>query len=782
MTIQEALNSKYFKKYEFLYIKILDIGEDILSKEDELIKLLKFLLETFKPTNWSDSYGNVETKEDTFKWIVSNRNIDKEEYLYIINMKSSFVMAFSDHGILKFERGIIIDNINVNMIKELVLNGEIRPSYKPKKRIKRLLENNLHESYPYDSFIVKFNNVNELNEITDSLSSGYNLYLSSHLYYISKNFLEMDNQRSLFLRLYFIQDKLSYEINDFNRLEEYSNVYNWKYDRVYSLNDLRMGVLDRILYTGKSLPTYTPKEKPKRILENFNLPLNIIDKLFQLNFYDTFIFKINEDETDYSTKILKELNIIKTINDFKYDSVFFTKDFIINGNLYSKYKLYECKRDVMIERIRPQINCKIAPIQDSFKDFEKYLKENIFNTNKLYEPKGKRERLLERKYIHKDYPFKTVIIEIKNEYELSYMIKYLKKEFDAHMTDYHEDELKKYLLDDDTIYIRFNYRYNDMDISHGNVSSLEYNIKRRKLNYYKIYTVKDVKNGVIENILNYGKDAPLSNKLYEPKGKIIRENMITNLKDYLLLEKSSLSALGVPREVMQPIQKDLAIPSDAKWDRIRLKKDAISIINDNKKVLLLQIGIDEIMVFISFNNKYFIDTYTMKDSKDWGGGYNKLPRENVSKTQFISRIDSSVILYHLLDDFSIKTQPYRKIEKKEKEFTKFNENFKNDFLEQFNAILRRIVGYNYKDAKDEIAEKAKRVELENKMMISGLENPLEGPNSLTILDQFIIEFEDEYSKYFDERLDLMELSELFTREKIMTSFMLFIYSGKIITT
>jgi len=895
MTTYDALNSEYFKKYDFLYLKILNKNENIINKEYILLELLSFLLDTFKPTNWLG-----DTPMNAFDWLIKYRK-NEDQYLCIIKMGNNFGMTYQEESNLTFKNGIILENLNINEIKNLIKHGSIRPNYKPKKNI-RLLENNLHDNYPYDSFVIKFNTVNELDEITDILNVEYNVYLSSYLYTLCVNYLEMnENKKSLFLRLYFIEDKLTYEINHFDKLDEYSKDYGWNYDRIYTLNDFRDGVLSRILKTGKSIPTYKPKEKSKRILESYITDRDLTTeqqlKLFKIG--DDVIVKKNaydyfNDVNDYMNDFLggkyKILDMTTLWDAYEDESKFYITDFneskyddllLTVGDKNDKnnswmwyYKcliptrkldpVYEPKRNIrLLEKFnnlsnKYDYNCLIIKIDTikEIEDLEKYLsnynifihdistiKRHLYNghncyiriyinqrNNRLvatgnimkyldeyssefdfkyekiydvesfikfnilgniirfgiyipdYEPKGSSKRLLERKNIHKDYPFKTIIVEIKNEHELSYMIEYLKNEFDSYMTDYHEKELKKYLLNGDSVYIRFNYRYNSIDISHSNMYSLEYNIKRKKLNYYKLYTVKDVKNGIIENILNSGKEEPLSIKLYKPKGKIIRENMITKLKDYLLLEKSSLSALGVPREVMQPIQKDLAIPADAKWDRIKLKRDAVDILNNNDKVLLLQIDIDMISVFISFNNKYFIDTYVMKDSKDWGGGYNKLPREKVSKTQFISRLDSSVLLYHLIDNFSIKTQPYRKMDKKEKNFLEFTENFKKDFLQQFNSILKRIVGYNYKDAKDDIADKAKRVEIENKMMISGLENPLEGPNSLTILDQFLIEFEDEYSKYFDERLDIMELSELFTRDKIMTSFMLFIYSGKIITT
>jgi len=124
-------------------------------------------------------------------------------------------------------------------------------------------------------------------------------------------------------------------------------------------------------------------------------------------------------------------------------------------------------------------------------------------------------------------------------------------------------------------------------------------------------------------------------------------------------------------------------------------------------------------------------------------------------------------------------QNVRQLYKRNDSFTEFTLNFKKDFLHNFNNILKRIVGNNYKDAKDEINAKAKKIEIENNMMISGLDNTIEGNNSMTILDEFIVQFEDAYSEYFDAYLNIQELSKYFTREKMLTAFMLFIYSGKL---
>lgn len=255
-----------------------------------------------------------------------------------------------------------------------------------------------------------------------------------------------------------------------------------------------------------------------------------------------------------------------------------------------------------------------------------------------------------------------------------------------------------------------------------------------------------------------------------------------NIND-LLLEKSSLSALGVPKEVMQPIQKDFAIPPNAQWNRIRLKKDAEKILREGEKELLLQIETDSIKVFVSYmttsGDKYFVDTYILED-KGWVGEYKKIPREEITLTQLLYQINSKSLLYQLTSPFSLIRQSKRKLIEKEKKFEQFTTKFKEDFLSNFDTILKRIVGSKYNDVKQEIKDKARQMEIENQMMLSGLDDPLEGPNSLTILDEFIMQFEDAYSEFFGERLDIQELSKYFTREKIMTSFMYFIYTGKLL--
>ena len=264
---------------------------------------------------------------------------------------------------------------------------------------------------------------------------------------------------------------------------------------------------------------------------------------------------------------------------------------------------------------------------------------------------------------------------------------------------------------------------------------------------------------------------------------ITKFNEYNLLQESLILEKSSLTALGVPREVMQPIQRDLALSPAAEWEKMNHKKDIIDYLRKGDKNLFIQVAIDGIKIFGSYPSikgvTYFIDYYIYKDD-DWAGEFQKHKREYKTLTQLAIDIEPRTNIYRLKGDFEINKQPKRKMIKKEKSFIEFSERFKTDFLQQFDKILKRITGTNFKKAKEKITDKAKKIAVENNLLIKSLDNPLNGPNGLSILDEFLYKFEDTYSEYFDERIDIQELANYFTYEKIMTMFMYFIYTGKIL--
>jgi len=265
----------------------------------------------------------------------------------------------------------------------------------------------------------------------------------------------------------------------------------------------------------------------------------------------------------------------------------------------------------------------------------------------------------------------------------------------------------------------------------------------------------------------------------------IMENTMLNFNDFmnegLIVEKSSLTALGVPPNVMKDIQKDLAIPSNANWVKVNHKFEINNFLRKGIKSLFLQININAISVIVCYPTikgiEFFVDRYKYI-ADDWGGDFTKSKRVFPSYTQTMLQILPKSNIYRLEDDFSIIKQAKRKAIKKEVQFNDFTETFKKEFIQKFDAILKRVTGAKFKEAKGKIGEKAKQIALENHMLIKNLDNPMEEPNGLSILDEFLYQFEDEYSEFFGERLDIQELCNYFTRDKVLSMLMFFIWKGK----
>jgi len=393
------------------------------------------------------------------------------------------------------------------------------------------------------------------------------------------------------------------------------------------------------------------------------------------------------------------------------------------------------------------------------------VKQLILN-NGIIEPSYKPRKIIKESNYFDSY--NNIVIAMNTEEEINYVYNYIVDNINKYLDykvyyAYLEGLLYKLRMGDiPTI----SYYSDQNKFKYGTVKFTEQE-KGVYFIYDKIHNIKDLPE-IKQLIINNGKRPS-----YNPK-KIIREN--------ILLEKSSLTPLGVPREVMQPIQKDFALSSDVEWEKMDYKKDIIQLLRQGDKELFIQITNDSIVIFGCYPSPkgtvYFVDKYIYRDT-DWSGEYEKIKREYKTITQTVIDIEPKTNIYKLKGDFSIDTQNKRKMINKEKSFVEFTENFKTDFLKKFDSILKRITGTHYKKAKKEIEAKAKKIALENQLLIQGLDNPLRGPNGLTILDEFLHQFEEAYSEYFEERIDLEEMGKYFTNEKVMTMFMYYIYRNRL---
>ena len=280
------------------------------------------------------------------------------------------------------------------------------------------------------------------------------------------------------------------------------------------------------------------------------------------------------------------------------------------------------------------------------------------------------------------------------------------------------------------------------------------------------------------------------------------------LLSYKLFEKSSLINIGVPKYVMKLIQRDYAISDDAQWSQLTYKKDIITLLHNQKNNLIISICENKINILFSFNKQYYTENYSII-SDDFGNDqWTKSDRIITTLTDAVKVIPRYCKSYQLisgtwLHEFS-KT---RKIRKEESKFDSITDNFKKDFAENFTKIVKRLYGKNaniitniiinhLKNVKQNLTnaqireilylnvDRAKEADiLKNKQTEKDpykLYNDVVRADSLTIFNEYLIKFEDEYSDKYKEYLNISIMIDKFSRDKIMTAFMIYLYTNKLI--
>ena len=570
---------------------------------------------------------------------------------------------------------------------------------------------------------------------------------------------KLKNGKTPYIRYSWKTNGFSYGSKEY--LDEPGNngVYGTK--NFYYIADLPE-VISLIKNKGKIMPSYNPKTF---------ITENNYDKYSNKYSHIAIIIK-NEDELDKAySYMVKEINPIteSNVTDNYCSGI---RSYLRRG-MYGNFIYYIAENYMRYgsvdytEEHPSAFNIEKFFTVDEL-DTVKYLIENDkYPAKPNYNPK---------KFIYETKTYfdkhSDIVIELKSEDEIIKVYNYINEEINKYTNNPISEACmsgaKRYLEERETpTFIYFN---RDSNWMYGTKEFLLNNPSTA--NYLKIYNVND-----LEYIKNLIKNKDILIPTYEPR-IFITENF-----NELLLEKSSLTKLGIPREVMQPIQRDLALSPDAEWQKMQHKKDIIDYLRKGGENLFIQVAIDSIKVIVSYpspkGTQFFVDNYIYKDT-GWAGEFKKQKREYKTLTQLAIDIEPRTNIYRLDGKFSINKQAQRNLMRKEKSFMDFSDKFKTDFLQKFDKILKRISGTNFEKAKDKVTDKAKKIAMENSLLIKGLDNPLNGPNGLSILDEFLYQFEDEYSEYFEERIDIQELAKYFTVEKVMTMFMYYIYTGKIL--
>lgn len=284
-------------------------------------------------------------------------------------------------------------------------------------------------------------------------------------------------------------------------------------------------------------------------------------------------------------------------------------------------------------------------------------------------------------------------------------------------------------------------------------------------------------------------------------------NHLKFYNNFQLYERSSLTKLGIPKEVMQQIQSLYKLDPDARWERI-IKSEVKNILESYDRALIIEMCIDYIKVITTFNDKYMYEVFEHEEG-EWGGKFKRKPREfsNLTRTMFDISKDS---LFWLLegDDFETLGEKNLKIKNDENLLDITTLDFKIHLVENFNRITKRMYGEKYKNAILKILsnlqlllKKGSTLDIELKQLIDnnaelkilaskykklkededimGLRRLEQKYNSLSIFDEFLIEFEAMYSDIFEVHWNIVHLIDMFGLEKITTAFMYFLLTGKL---
>jgi len=278
------------------------------------------------------------------------------------------------------------------------------------------------------------------------------------------------------------------------------------------------------------------------------------------------------------------------------------------------------------------------------------------------------------------------------------------------------------------------------------------------------------------------------------------------LETFNLFEKSSLTSLGVPEEVMKEIQINFEINSNATWTKMKLKKDVLSELKKDEKQFFIQLDKKgNIYIFIN-NYQHYTKQYFKLETDGWGS-FRIDDRETISYNQLTYAININDDIYMLEgSDFEIEPKQDRKIVAQTEKLEKETDDFKIYILKHFNSIIKRIYGRKYSIVMKTIAENIGKISTDstpeeilkflndNKKLaetakeyedarddedILRLKRLEKQFNSLTILDEYLIKFEVGYSDLYYTHLNIKDLIDEFGRMYIETAFMYYLYTGRL---
>jgi len=300
-----------------------------------------------------------------------------DNWNYVVNKQWNDDMDFMfgmDYPYIEYDQFKRVDRFWISM-DMLIPNLNKIPTYKPKINNKRILEN-IKTIYNYNCIVLSVKNIDEFDFILKYLEETCNINIKPVLKinYQVFEYIENDN---LYLR---IDEDLNLSFGPLSRLEELSDDYNFTYEKIFDINDIKNKTIYNIINYGKNVSSndmYKPKGKNKRLLEN------------KLNEDCDFVTLPNGNKLSYRDDDAYPFFYINNkfmVGDAGDNHTNLLSDYLYSINDYSDDKLYKYYHNECLFKGRYWLNSKVISFweyinHDDLKtvlnDLEKHLKIKI---------------------------------------------------------------------------------------------------------------------------------------------------------------------------------------------------------------------------------------------------------------------------------------------------------------------------------------------------------------------------------------------------------------------
>jgi len=221
-----------------------------------------------------------------------------------------------------------------------------------------------------------------------------------------------------------------------------------------------------------------------------------------------------------------------------------------------------------------------------------------------------------------------------------------------------------------------------------------------------------------------------------------------------IFEKSSLTSIGIPNEVLKQIQIDYELPHNIKWEELTFSNTIKSSLENDDKNLYIEINKEgtkvNVITSIRKNKKkiYILDEYK------YNFGWEKSERIDITFAPIVQKMSFKSIYYHCESkNFKLTSKKERSLENINVQYENFNTQFKKDFTNKFISIIKKDK-YNL------------------------LDNTIK-ENGLTTFDEYLYDFESQCSEELKRYLTIKELISRYGKDKIFRSFMYFIKTNNL---